>query len=182
MAGAYYNPDIHQRRSIRLKYDYTRKGMYFLTVCTQNRDCAFGDIINGAVRLSLWGELALHELLATQQHRNNMRLHEYVVMQNHVHGIVEIIEHPSLDTARRVPTARAEQFACPVAGSIPTFVRSCKAAITRQIRQNGNEAFAWQKGYFEHIVRNRADYLRIAEYIENNPANWKHDRFYYEGA
>ncbi|MDR3314187.1 MAG: hypothetical protein LBS96_06985 [Oscillospiraceae bacterium] len=179
-----YNPDIHHHKSIRIgKHDYTRSGIYFMTICIQNRECVFCKIANGDAQVTQWGAIALNEWLAAPQHRSNVVLHEYVLMPNHFHGIVEIAKDKdfnSLDTARRVPTNREEKFGAPVAGSVPTLMRAYKAAVTKRIRQNGGDAFQWQRGYYEHIIRDEKDYIRIAEYINNNPSNWKEDRFYDE--
>ena len=87
-----YNPDIHHRRSIRLKgYDYSQNGLYFITICTQNREHLFGTITNGQMALNPMGEIAHNEWFKTESMRPNIRLHEFIVMPNHIHGIIEII-------------------------------------------------------------------------------------------
>jgi REP element-mobilizing transposase RayT len=90
-----YNPDIHHRRSIRLKgYDYSQNGLYFITICTQNREHLFGTITNGQMALNPMGEIAHNEWFKTASMRPNIRLHEFIVMPNHIHGIIEIIPTP----------------------------------------------------------------------------------------
>ena len=90
-----YNPDIHHRRSIRLKgYDYSQNGLYFITICTQNREHLFGTISNGQMALNPMGEIAHTEWFKTASMRPNIRLHEFIVMPNHIHGIIEIIPTP----------------------------------------------------------------------------------------
>ncbi len=87
-----YNPNIHHRRSIRLKgYDYARKGLYFITLCVQNREPIFGDVQNGKMILNPYGEIACQEWQNTQNIRNNVALHECIVMPNHFHAIIEIL-------------------------------------------------------------------------------------------
>ena len=87
-----YNPNIHRRRSIRLKgYDYAQAGLYFITICCQDRACLFGEIKNGKMILNTFGKIAREEWLATEKIRDNTRLHEFIVMPNHIHGIIEII-------------------------------------------------------------------------------------------
>jgi REP element-mobilizing transposase RayT len=89
-----YNPDIHHRRSIRLKgYDYSRNGLYFITICTHDSECLFGEIRSGEMILSHIGVIAdvfWHEI---KSHTKNVELHEFVVMPNHIHGIIEILPH-----------------------------------------------------------------------------------------
>ena len=152
-----YNPDIHHRRSIRLKgYDYSQNGLYFITICTHNRHHLFGTITNDQMALNPIGKIAHDEWLKTESMRPNIRLHEFIVMPNHIHGIIEIIgalPHPvrahcmgPLDI--RPPAIGAanndspsEQFGCgqqqfgrgqhaPTVGDI---VRGYKSAVTKHV-------------------------------------------------
>ncbi|HET8886372.1 MAG TPA: hypothetical protein VFM70_08505 [Salinimicrobium sp.] len=87
-----YNPNIHHRRSIRLKgYDYSQAGLYFITFCCQDRAHLFGKIINGKMELNEYGKIAYQEWLATEKIRDNCISHEFIVMPNHIHGILEIL-------------------------------------------------------------------------------------------
>jgi REP element-mobilizing transposase RayT len=87
-----YNSNIHHRRSVRLKtYDYTQEGLYFITICVKNRRCDFGKITDGNMQLSLIGEIVRNEWLETFKLRPNLKMHNYVVMPNHFHGILEIV-------------------------------------------------------------------------------------------
>src|SRR5690606_26303625 len=86
-----YNPHLHHRRSIRLQgYDYNRAGLYFITICCQDRAHLFGEVRNRAMHLNTLGKIALEEWYHTETVRNNVIIHESVVMPNHLHGIVEI--------------------------------------------------------------------------------------------
>lgn len=117
------------RQSIRLQgYDYSQAGAYFVTVCTQNRECLFGDIVNGEMRLNEAGRIVADEWLKTAEIRDEIELDECVVMPNHFHGILVIYDRGGTapGTARRAPTV--EQFGRSVSGSVPTIVRPYKSA------------------------------------------------------
>ena len=193
-----YDPEKHHRRSIRLKgYDYTQAGAYFVTICTHERECLFGEVINGQVRLSRWGEIVYEEWFRTAELRPYVRLYpdEFVVMPNHVHGIIWIVETTDSTTAGTgtaapcpnnppCPNPKTEQFARPVSGSIPTIVRAFKAATTKRINEQRNTPGApvWQRNYYEHVIRNDKALRRIRTYILANPDNWVRDPEYREQA
>ena len=187
-----YNPDVRHRRSIRLKgYDYSKEGLYFVTICVQNRECLFGEIKNGAMSLNDAGEIARHELIDTPKHRKNVILHEHIIMPNHVHIIIEIAacrgvacyaqsldidtntkyaNGTNLGVARYAPTISTKP------GTLSAIVRAYKSAVSKQL------GFSyWQRNYYEHIIRNERSYQKISEYIQNNPQNWRNDKFYMEG-
>jgi len=87
-----YNPNIHHRRSIRLRgFDYSQSGLYFITICTKNRECLFGHIANGKMHLNDAGKIANECWDDIPNHFPNARLHEYVIMPNHIHGIIELV-------------------------------------------------------------------------------------------
>ncbi|MEN8122777.1 MAG: transposase [Bacteroidota bacterium] len=87
-----YNPNIHNRKSIRLKgYDYSKAGLYFITICVQNRACLFGNITNGKMNLNDAGVMVENEWVALPKRFQNIKLHEYIVMPNHFHAILEIV-------------------------------------------------------------------------------------------
>lgn len=86
-----YNPNIHHRRSIRLKgYDYSQAGLYFITICCQDRICRFGHVEKGEMKLNPFGQIAYDEWANTENIRNNVVIHEFIIMPNHIHGIIEI--------------------------------------------------------------------------------------------
>lgn len=166
-----YNPEIHHRRSIRLKgYDYSQEGAYFITICTHDRECLFGEIVNGEMRLNPFGEIVRDEWLKTPTIRPNIELAEWVIMPNHIHGIVII-------TVRRgeLQFAPTGKFQSP-SQTIGAIVRGFKGAATKRINNiRMNSVPVWQRNYWEHIIRNEESYHRIAEYIVNNPLNWQND-------
>jgi putative transposase len=167
----------YNRKSIRLhKYDYTSPGMYFVTICTHNKKCFFGDIIDGEIKLNKLGEFVQHEWIKTEKLRPNITLDKYVVMPNHFHGILHI-GSARTGTARRAPTI--EQYGKPVPESLPTIIRSFKSAATKQINQLHNTPGKpiWQRNYYEHIIRNENSLNKIREYIINNPIKWQFDHY-----
>ena len=164
-------------------------GAYFITLCTHGRECLFGQIIDGEMRLNALGEIARAEWELTGRLRADIELGQYVIMPNHFHGIIWIIDDRGRGTARdggrgtarRAPTTTThEQFGKPVAGSIPTIVRAFKSAVTRQINQVRQTPGApvWQRNYYEHIIRDERSWQNIAAYILNNPRQWELDQLF----
>ena len=164
-----------KRRSIRLQgYDYSQAGAYFVTICTQNRQCLFGNIVDGEMVLNEYGSVIRTCWVEIPVHFSETKLDLFVVMPNHVHGIVWL---NGRGTACRAPTT-GEQFGKPVSGSLPAMIRSFKSAVTKQINEMCNTPGAklWQRNYYEHIIRNNNELNRIREYITHNPARWDMDR------
>jgi putative transposase len=171
-----YNPEIHHRKSIRIKeYDYSQSGYYFVTICSYNRENIFGKIIDGKIELNDFGEIVKDELRNTERNRLYVEIDYYCIMPNHLHFIL-IINDRGRDTARRVPT---ETFGNPVKGSLPTIIRSIKSAITKKINEIRKSPGVpiWQRNYYEHIIRNEKELYEIRKYIENNPLNWNRDEY-----
>jgi REP element-mobilizing transposase RayT len=188
-----YNPDIHQRRSIRLKgYDYTQEGLYFITICVKNHECLFGKIDNGIMELNNYGEIANNYWIAIQDHFLPIDILEFVVMPNHIHGILMIndknIDERHVGARHAVPLqftpqhnrSKTEQYGKPVPGSIPTIIRSYKSAVTKKINEINNipGSPVWQRNYYEHIIRDEKSYHQISEYIGANPLKWQDDKYY----
>jgi len=177
------NPERCYRRSIRLpKYDYGRPGAYFLTVCTHERRCLFGQITDGEMRLNHLGRIAFDEWLRTGEMRPRIRLDAFVVMPNHIHGIIVITDDFCRGTLQRAPTTRRaptiERFGRPTSDTIPTMIRLFKSATTKRINQLRSTpgAVVWQRNYYEHVIRNEADWHHIRNYIQANPVRWLEDR------
>ena len=187
-----YNPDIHKRRSIRLKdYDYSRAGAYFVTICAWKKECVFGDIVDHVIKLNEFGQIVQNEWVKTEDIRPNVELDYHVVMPNHFHGILVMDDSGRgtacralneyddnggyKGTARRAPTV--EQFAKPVAGSLPTIIRSYKSAVTKAINDIRNTPGlpVWQRNYYEHVIRDENELHGIRQYIFENPLKWDMD-------
>ena len=169
------------RRSIRLKgYDYSQAGAYFVTICTQGRACLFGDVVDGEMRLNEYGKIVWDEWYKTAAVRPYMRLDEYgfVVMPNHVHAIVWIVDDDMVGARRRRALTR-EEFGRPISGSLPTIVRAFKSAVTKRINEYRRTPGlpVWQRNYWEHVVRNERALNAIRRYIVENPLRWHMDRY-----
>jgi len=188
---AKYDPNIHHRRSIRLKgYDYSQAGLYFITICTQNRECLFGHITNGEMILNDAGKMVETEWLNLKTRFPNIELHEYVVMPNHFHGILEIVGAALV--AAQSAQSQTEKDKGQPQGIAPTktvgdMMDAFKSITTveyiRGVKNSGWQPFdgkLWQRNYYEHIIRNEKSYETISEYILNNPAKWQDDKFYDE--
>ena len=178
-----YDPQKHHRRSIRLShYDYSQPGAYFITMVTHGRDCLFGKIVRGDMQLSAMGQIAEEHWRLIPEHFLHVALGAYVIMPDHVHGIIIIqassdaVASERRGTTMLCPNPPREEFGKPVKGSIPTIIRSYKAAVTNRIQKELHTTGIWQRNYYEHIIRNEAEYNRIHAYIEANPARWGMDK------
>ena len=178
-----YNPDRHHRRSIRLKgYDYSQEGLYFITICCQNRAHLFGRIEDHKMVLNAAGKIATECWRAIPEHFPNVVLHGYVIMPNHVHGILEIDPSRGAKNFSPVQDGRANNNS-PLpqpkgtSKTIGSIVRGFKIGVTKWMRQNTTIHDVWQRNYYENIIRNDGAYITISDYIANNPANWDSDRF-----
>ena len=187
-----YNPDIHHRRSIRLQnYDYSAAGAYFVTICTVDRECLFGEVVDGKMRLNDMGQIVREEWLSTAEIRENVIIDKFVVMPNHFHGVLifedgrgtacrahDVGGNLGQGTARRAPTV--ESFGRPVVGSLATVIRSFKSAATKRINQlrDNPGVPVWQRNYYERVIRNNRELQSIQQYIVDNPATWQEDENY----
>jgi REP element-mobilizing transposase RayT len=182
-----YNPDIHHRKSIRLKgYDYSQPGLYFITICVQDRKHLFGKIENKEMILNEAGKIAEACWQEIPEHFPNVKLHEYIIMPNHVHGIVEIVGAenflPQYSQTDTVSPVGAENIL--PQHSIGSIVKGFKIGVTKWFRNNKVGAIKilssiWQRNYYEHIIRNEQSFEHITAYIINNPSNWADDDFSY---
>ncbi len=110
------------------------------------------------------------------EHFRNIELDQFVVMPNHVHGIVIITHHPGRDVRTNIPTDNYYSRISPRRGSLGVIIRSYKATVTALCRRNGFHDFVWQRGYYDHIIRNEKSLMRIREYIASNPQRWAFDK------
>jgi len=168
-----YNSKAHHRRSIRLKqYDYSQIGVYFVTICTYHRDCLFGKIINGEIILNEIGLLVQNEWVKTEKIRDNILIDVYLVMPNHLHGIIMI---NNVGAYSHTPLQNVFRSTSKTIGAI---IRGFKSTTTKQINQYRQNPYlpVWQRNYYEHIIRNEDELSHIREYILNNPLQWEYDR------
>ena len=178
----------HHRRSIRLRgYDYAGPGAYFVTICTYRHAHLFGQVVDGEMQPNAFGEIVREEWFHTAEVRANVLLYDYefVVMPNHIHGIIRIMDAPA--DARSGDPAGAQRRCAPTddkrphvkPGSLGAIVRSFKSAVTKQInRLRGTPgARVWQRNYYEHIIRTDRALGAIRRYIAYNPIRWHLDRY-----
>lgn len=145
---------LPQRKNIRLKnYDYSTLGMYFVTICTQDRIEILGRIRDKKIKLTEQGKI-------TQKYLNNIdvvyagiKIDEYIIMPNHIHMIIEINSSTGISVSR--------------------IIKQYKEKVTKQIGYS-----IWQKSYYEHIIRNENEYYKIKQYIQNNVINWEEDKYF----
>ena len=170
-----YKPEYHHRRSVRVKsHDYASPGEYFITICTYERESIFGVVQEDKMLLNEWGTIAENCWGDLLNHFSHIHLGPYIIMPNHIHGIIGIDKYPE----RHCKVDR--RFSDAISGSISTIVGSFKSATTRkinQVRQNSG-ATIWQRNFHEHIIFDDDAKVRIQDYIINNPRNWKDDGFY----
>ena len=192
-----YDPEIHHRRSIRLKgYDYSQAGAYFITICTHNRECLFGEIIDGQMHLNEIGKIVESEWLKTAEIRDEVELDAFTVMPNHVHGIIVITGNSSpsepVGAHGRAPNVDMMADDLGVAAvradghpplrrqpkSIGSIMAGFKSTVTKQINEIRQTPGApvWQRNYYEHIIRHEKALQRIQRYIIENPQQWVYDQ------
>jgi REP element-mobilizing transposase RayT len=168
------NKPQQSRRSIRLKdFDYANPGWYYVTICTKNFKRWFGDVKNGKVNHSALGNVACKYFEEIPKHFENVELDYFVIMPNHIHGI--IIINDSVGTRDRVSL---RQFGSTVKNSLSLVINQYKGSVTRFANKNGYKNFAWQPRFYDHIIRNDKDLHRIRTYIQNNPLKWELDEYY----
>jgi putative transposase len=198
-----YNPKIHHRHSIRLKnYDYSSGGMYFITICTIEKKCIFRDIINGEMKLSPIGEIANNRWLEIPEHFKNVELDEFIIMPNHVHGIIVIndinnktnnhcdaglgeglgegtsplqhIHQPIYDMGQQIKSKQSDTQK----RTLGQVVAYYKYGSTKEINTIYNSVGKkiWQRNYYDRIIRNEKELDKICEYIINNPLKWELDK------
>jgi putative transposase len=179
--------NIYRIPSARLKnWDYSSDGWYFVTICVRNHECAFGNIENGGMILNDIGKMVEQFWKEIPQHFKNVELDAFIVMPNHVHGIVVIdkfgIENntyknsPRRDVACYVSTNKnIYSRISPKIGTLSTIIRSFKSACTNNIRKISSD-FQWQSRFHDHIIGNDKELKNIRNYIHFNAEKWQDDK------
>jgi REP element-mobilizing transposase RayT len=163
--------------SARLKgFDYSSPGEYFVTICTGGMIEYFGEVVDDEMKRDALGEIAHQMWMHIPNHHEHVMLDEFIVMPNHVHGIIILCEKDhdvanSKDVACNVFTGIS-----PKRGSLSTIIRSYKSGVSNWCHANGYEDFSWQPRFYDHIIRDEKGLNAIREYIHNNPAQWEYDR------
>ena len=179
------NNQKHNRRSIRLKgYDYSQAVTYFVTICTQNRECLFGEIINGEMVLNEVGKIINGFCVKTEHHFQNIIFDSFIIMPNHFHVMIKIVGAGSpcpdnMDNIDGIENGNGRYGdgrgdPAPTVGNIVGYFKYQTTKQINVIRESPGQKL-WQRNYYEHIIRDENDYNRIYEYIQNNPLQWQLD-------
>ncbi len=198
-----YNPKIHDRKSIRLKgYDYSKAGLYFITICCQDRVHCFGHVKNGMMILNDAGRMIEKWYWELENKYPDKRCHEMLVMPNHFHCIVENLDNGIPDAHVVVPLSgrpdindgrpdgtdvhpiygpRNQKTNATIGDAMDWFKTMTTNEYILGVKTLNWPPFnrkLWQRNYYEHIIRCEQAYQRITDYIIANPANWKEDKFF----
>ena len=188
-----YDPDKHHRRSIRLSgYDYSQSGAYFVTICAYQRQCVFGDVVDGQMCLNKYGAIVAETYQWLCQRYPYLHLDEWIVMPNHFHAIMLITDKPCMDadqprrgvsrnalTMRTAPTIN-QHGKITKPKPLGRLIGAFKTVSTKKINilRDAPATPLWQRNYYEHIIRNQDAMNKICQYIINNPASWKIDQLH----
>lgn len=181
-----------RRRSIRLRhYDYSQAGLYFVTICTHERKPLFGKVVDGMMMLNPSGAMMQIWWQKLPGKFATCRMHEFVIMPNHMHGIIEIVNDSvgadpcvcplSAGRTHRCAPTNSVANSVPLSQTVQWFKTMTTNAYLRGIKQDDWQPFMgrlWQRNYHEHIIRTHESYLTIAEYIQTNPLRWLEDTYW----
>ncbi len=168
-----YDPDTHARRSIRLPgYDYAQPGAYFVTLCVHQRECLLGEITDGEMMLNEFGRVVMECWPWLAKQYPHVTVDEWIVMPNHFHGILMIVDAVCRGGSRTAPTNGTTHK--PLGRLIGAF----KTVSTKRINaiRDTPGLPVWQRNYYEHIIRNEEELNHIRQYIVANPRNWEFDQ------
>jgi REP element-mobilizing transposase RayT len=158
--------ELPVRKKIRLEgYDYSQAGCYFVTICTQNRNNIFGDVVAGVMQLSECGKITEAELINIPSHYENVQIGKYVVMPNHIHVIVAV--SPAAQINPRSPKS-----------DLSNVIGKYKAGVTRLVGNAFMRSVVWQKRFHDEVIRSEAEYRVIWRYIDENPSKWQDDDYF----
>lgn len=184
---------MKQRKPNRLQgYDYSSDNLYFVTSCVHDMICCFGEISAPRMVLNDYGKIAEKQWYWLGEQYPYIILHAFVVMPNHIHGIIEINRGQIVRTGRDLSI---QQNDLSLQGNIPIKIKSLselmgayKTTVSKQIHlldgirtdrsRPVRTEFAWHRSFHEHIIRNEKSFEKISDYIANNTINWKQDKFY----
>jgi len=169
-------------KSLRLPFrSYSEPGIYYVTICAHENRCVFGSVENNSVTLTSLGDLVREHWQAIPSHFSNVKLHAFVVMPSHLHGLTELsgkLTSPTAEIRRR----RFDPDAVP-AGSLPAIIRSFKAIVAKRAYQElGFKVELWHRNYFERIIRDGREFANATQYIIDNPKKWEMVRLNPEAA
>ena len=158
--------NLQNRKSIRLQnHDYSSVGLYFITITTKGRLPLFGKIVDSMMQINDAGITAKECWLKIPDHFPNAFLHEFVIMPDHIHGIIEL-------TQKDDNILRYHEFGKITPKSLASIVRGFKIGVTKWFRKQRADSI-WQRGFYESIIRDKKSFINITKYIIDNPKNWK---------
>ena len=175
---------LPKRKNLRLpEYDYAQQGAYFVTMCTKDKACLFGDIVDDEMMLNDAGVVVEKCWNDIPVHFPRVELDQFVVMPNHIHGILFIGDSSPIVGAKNLSPLRSSQIQktypgqkpCGTSKTIGSIVRGFKIGVTKWMRQHTSVYFVWQRNYYERVIRNERELNDIREYIVNNPLKWALD-------
>lgn len=195
------------RRTLRLKdFDYSQAGAYFVTICTKNHQCLFGEIQQREMQLNAIGRVVSAQWQQLTYRFPDLELGEWVVMPNHIHGILIItgrgeacngrgeasLKIKNVDAALFLPDASSLQSESVIAdasplrptgttpGSVGAIIQNFKSVVSRKLstQNEKRKGSVWQRNYYEHVIRNEGEFNAISDYIITNPQNWEKDTEY----
>jgi putative transposase len=203
-----YNPQLHHRRSIRLKgYDYSKAGVYFVSICVKNHECLLGKINNLQMELNVFGKIVNFKWKNIPQYFKYVELNDYIIMPNHIHGIIIINETPPSNVGAKhfesklilnqthifntgtihycnenQENASPLHSNCPKgtkAGSLSAIIQNFSSITTRKINKIRKTSGTrfWQRNFYERIIRDENELNRIRKYIVENPLKWLEDEY-----
>ena len=181
-----YNRYKHHRQSTRLKgWDYSRPGAYFVTINVKGRICFFGKIEKDKVILSDAGKVAVSKLIDLQKHFPYLDIDEYVVMPNHIHVLILIMQNvisyqsdlQNNDITDGSNKAEYYRKISPKKGSLSVIMRTYKGSTKTWCNNNGYGDFEWQSRFNESVIRSNEELKRKRQYIIDNPKNWDDDDY-----
>jgi REP element-mobilizing transposase RayT len=165
-----FDPQKHHRKSIRVPgYDYSQSGAYFVTIVTYQRECLFGEVVDGEMFLNKNGQIVEYAWNDLPNHYPHVDLGTYIIMPNHFHGIIFLLDTVGAGL-RPAPTSQQKRH------GLPEIVRALKSFSARRINEHLNSPGVpvWQRNFYDHIIRDD-DLNRIHLYIQDNPLNWATD-------
>jgi REP element-mobilizing transposase RayT len=187
-----FDPKIHHRHSIRLQgYDYSQVGAYFVTIVTWQREFLLGEIVNGEMMLSLYGEIVQKWWLEISIHFQNVETGAFAIMPNHIHGIIFIlagrgtVSVPEEDGQNSISQNKdmsgenlggeTPPLRKPTLGQIIAYFKYQSTKEMNTVENAGVVTKFWQRSYYEHVIRNEKDLQNKTDYIEANPLLWDED-------
>ncbi len=170
-----FDKNSHRRKLIRLRhYDYSNSGAYFITMCVQNHECLFGNIVDGEMHLNDAGRMVQSLWKALPLFYPGSEIDQFVIMPNHFHGIIVLNDSVGAihESPLRMTAVERRNMA------IPKMIGRFKMTSSKRINQFRNTpgAKVWQRNYWERVIRNDIELGALREYIVNNPLQWHLDK------